>query len=213
MGVVNPLSNTVTVSGVGLYDPIWTLVAASNPLPVSLVLFTAEINKSGVTELNWVTSSEINSDFFTIEKSKDGVSFSDLLKVPGSGNSTTTHYYHAADTTPYLGYTYYRIKQTDYNGNFTYSEIRAVRKSAMPSETISVFPNPATDVIFIEENSDENVVAISIFDIHGKLIRMISGDALKPVAPGLIQIDRSTLTAGIYFITDGVGSPQKLILL
>ena len=95
------------------------------PLPIQLLSFTAEKNKSTV-DIKWNTASEINNDYFTVEKSKDAIHFSKLVIVPGSGNSNSEKNYAAKDNSPYNGISYYRLKQTDFDGKFEYSNIVAV---------------------------------------------------------------------------------------
>ena len=74
--------------------------------------FTAEL-ANNVVDLNWITSSEINNDYFTLQKSKDGLNWIDFAKQEGAGNSNTTISYQDSDYHPYSGTSYYRLKQTD----------------------------------------------------------------------------------------------------
>jgi hypothetical protein len=89
-------------------------------LPVSLMDLKAEKHNNSII-LSWATSSEINNDYFSIEKSEDGIHFSYIGKVNGHGNSSIIQQYYFSDYSPYNGLSYYRIKQVDYNGNTSYS--------------------------------------------------------------------------------------------
>jgi hypothetical protein len=109
------------------------------PLPITLVSFAGVVNKDKV-QLEWATSSEINNDYFVIEKSADGNYFSEVAKVSGAGNSTAMLNYHATDYNPDRGTSYYRLKQVDFDGKTTYS--KWVDVNVQVKYDISVFPNP-----------------------------------------------------------------------
>jgi fibronectin-binding autotransporter adhesin len=106
----------------------WTLGYTEFPLPVELLYFRATF-KEGVVELNWATAQEINNGYFTIERSADGQTFTEVLWVEGAGNSAEVKQYQTADTQPYSGISYYRLKQTDQDGKFSYSKVVAVNGS------------------------------------------------------------------------------------
>jgi hypothetical protein len=121
-------------------------------------------------KLSWTTASEVNNDFFTVERSKDLSEFEELLTVKGAGNSNRLLNYTATDTNPYQGISYYRLKQTDFNGNYKYSDI--VDVDFKDELTFNVFPNPSDGttlyVQFTEEVKSEEVT-VSIFNINAKL--------------------------------------------
>jgi len=137
----------------------------NNPLPIELTYFEAVENGQQV-ELSWETASEIDNDYFTIERSQDGIHFEAIEKVLGAGNSTQTIEYSTVDKSPYNGVSYYRLKQTDYNGEFSYSEIEVVNFSK--SDEIAVYPNPVKEVLNINGLLFDDI--ISIYGIDGKLI-------------------------------------------
>ena len=116
-------------------------------LPVELLFFHAKLNER-IVRLDWATSSEINNNFFTVERSIDGEHFEKLLDKGGSGNTTATHYYDSFDTHPLAGRSYYRLKQTDFDGHFTYSEVVTIQiedielNSQNFFEIKSISPNP-----------------------------------------------------------------------
>ncbi|MBK8807548.1 MAG: T9SS type A sorting domain-containing protein [Bacteroidales bacterium] len=124
----------------------------TNPLPVSLAYFSATHTSKEVS-LTWETKSELLNDYFTIEQSVDGVTFTQIAMVNGAGTkSTPTNYSFSHDVTA-SGIYYYRLKQTDYDGTVTYSEIRAVQvnesfEEIVKTNVLYVFPNPGkTDEI------------------------------------------------------------------
>ena len=105
---------TATVPSNADFYGSWTLVSSLTPLPIELVRFAAECH-GDVISLNWTTASETNNDFFTIEKSEDGLEWAKIGTVPGSGNSVQAIEYSFADDDP-TTLAYYRLVQTDYNG-------------------------------------------------------------------------------------------------
>ncbi|HNS12703.1 MAG TPA: hypothetical protein PKM97_08835 [Bacteroidia bacterium] len=100
-------------------------IGARNELPVNLITLDAQSNGSSV-ELSWITAEESNNSSFTIEKSNDAERYIPLMKIPGAGKSTTERSYQSRDEYPFPGINYYRLKQTDSEGNYTYTKTVAV---------------------------------------------------------------------------------------
>jgi subtilisin-like proprotein convertase family protein len=145
--------------------------SGGGPLPIELINFDAKLNDRAEVELNWATAIEINNDYFTIERSDDGTIFEPILEVAGAGNSTVMRTYKDVDQDPLLGISYYRLKQTDFDGTSTYSQIRSVslvRSKVEPS--MVVYPNPSEGNIKVKSSGIEGMVAIMITDIQGKTI-------------------------------------------
>jgi len=159
-------------------------VSPNPPLPIDLVSFEGE-KMSNSNMLKWVTSSEINNSYFTVEKSKDGKVFEILGTVEGAGNSSVQLSYNMLDSKPHL-VTYYRLKQTDYDGKYKYSKIISVSNSGV--EDLKLYPNPVKDKLTI--SSKKNIQKIEVLDISGKKVR------LEKVTDNVIDI--STLSKGIY---------------
>jgi hypothetical protein len=117
-------------------------------LPVDLGDFKAKVIEDSKVQLNWITYSEINNDYFTVERSEDGLNFEPVLKVSGIGNSTELNSYEAIDTKPLPGISYYRLKQTDYDGKETIEDkILTVRLRGRDSP-FTVYPNPSDGFSF-----------------------------------------------------------------
>jgi len=109
-------------------------------LPIELLFF--EANPSGKTViLNWRTATESNSHYFKVERSHDGKVWERVGLKKAAGYSLLTINYNTTDETPYAGQSYYRLKQTDLDGTFTYSEIVSVKMAGQPSR-LKVYPNP-----------------------------------------------------------------------
>lgn len=173
----------------------WTAGSAEIHLPVSLLSFEAKIKDQEV-HIEWITASEINNHFFTIEKSANGIHFSDLIKVTGAGTTSSTMYYDAMDKSPFRGTTYYRLKQTDFDGSFTYSDIVAVSNNGPSSnEAYRVYPNPAgAGNINIAANGEKDV-DFSIFDLTGKAVYKGTAYAMT-----INTVNIEMLSQGLYTI-------------
>ena len=115
-------------------------------LPVQLFTFTAQ--KADQTVLiNWKTAQEQNSDRFEIERSTDGNSFKTIGSVAAIGNTHTITSYSFTDTQPFKGSNFYRLKQMDKDGAFTYSKVVSVYFDKL--EKLFIYPNPASDLLQI----------------------------------------------------------------
>lgn len=140
-----------------------------NPLPIELASFNATLENKQVN-VKWTTQAEINNHYFTIERSADNIQFDELGRVDGAGNSTSTNNYSFIDYRPLTGVSYYRLKQTDYDGKFAYfpvSVIRNVRKGSF-----LVYPNPSTSPIVHLNYGDDQLkyFTITVQDVTGRII-------------------------------------------
>ena len=127
-----------------------------------------------MVELKWTTASEINNDYFFIEKSKDGITWELIITTAGSGNSNKPVQYTEYDKIPVNGETYYRLTQVDFDGTSENFDVISVNcKDHNPPE-ITIYPNPfdqEINIVGFNINEEENV-QISISDINGKVIRV-----------------------------------------
>jgi hypothetical protein len=165
----NPTISTTLASGITALNSWWTLSSSSSPLPVELISFNASKDGNSV-KLEWTTASEINNDYFTVERSVDGMHFENLTVVDGAGNSTSNRDYKAHDYEPLAGMNYYRLRQTDFDGRVSYSEIRQVNFSKQSA--VNVYPNPVSGpAINIGTDEDSGtILSVNLFDLAGKLI-------------------------------------------
>lgn len=196
------VANTVTAPGINTFGP-YVLTQSAFPLPVELLSFNAVPNKARQVNLNWVTASEHNSDFFTIEKSKDGRNFEVYKYVKAAGNSTFNLLYKDLDTNPFEGISYYRLKQTDFNGEYFYSEIKSVNFNEAIFSAVSIFPNPATSSAAIYFNNPDDLNAtldVYIYDAIGKLILSKEFGSANMINKENIVIERNNMAAGLYGI-------------
>ena len=134
-------------------------------LPIELLSFSGK-PKDKYSEITWVTATEINNDYFTLEKSDDLIDWREITRTKGAGNSTQILNYSYNDYEILSEVMYYRLKQTDYNGEFKYSNIITLaHKKGIESE---IFPNPSSGLFTII--SDEEITSIKIFDSLGKIL-------------------------------------------
>lgn len=144
-------------------------------LPIELVSFKAEMINY-VVHLTWSTATEVNNHFFTIEKSQDGKLFEFVTRLEGAGNSSIVKDYSAKDTAPMEGVSYYRLKQTDFDGTFTYSHLVSITNNAnfntADDPAFVVFPNPSDganiNIKSLTEYQPWEEVSVFVTDLNGR---------------------------------------------
>jgi hypothetical protein len=141
----------------------------SNPLAVELISFSG-INEGHQNILHWSTASEINNNYFTILKSNNGIDFDSIGIAKGAGNSSQILNYVFTDFKPLTGINYYQLKQTDYNGQNSFSKTIAITNRLANINPIIVTPNPATDEINISGINFNAGDEIQIANTLGKII-------------------------------------------
>ncbi len=129
-----------------LFNDLVLCSTCSSPLPIELLSFEGRF-KGAINELNWSTSTEINNDFFTLESSFDGINYKEVDRIDGAGNSNELLIYQTKDLFPYKGITYYRLKQTDFNGEYSYSKIISI--DTKKENSLSFYPNPSNNNLSI----------------------------------------------------------------
>lgn len=197
-----PVTNTISVilSTGSDYHGVWTLMDDSNPLPIELIAFSANCNNDK-SEINWTTASETNNNFFTIERSMDGKNFEILKTIPGSTNSNYIISYATTDEKPYNGITYYRLKQTDYDGSSKYSNIVSVNCGNQEDGlNISMVSGNEQGISLIVHASFSGNYFVNVMDAAGKNIA--NRNVVFGKGNNTITVD-TQLSAGIYFINIG----------
>jgi len=139
--------------------------AVNMPLPVDLISFNAKLDNKA-TQLVWQTALEVNNDYFQVEYSTNGVDFEAIGKERGQGESYDLVTYSFTHDAPAKGMNYYRLKQVDFDGGFEYSPVVTVE---MLGKGVSIYPNPATDVINVQVEAE--AARVEIFNINGQLIQ------------------------------------------
>lgn len=199
VGTVNTTDNNVLVSNINSFSP-WAMSRQSIPLPIELTAFTGECN-NGKIALQWETASEINNDFFDIERSINGEIFKSIGVKNGGGNSNARLNYsfiddHIPANSQIL---YYRLKQTDFDGTYTYSDIFAVQNCRSPfNGSADVFLNENNQLVISIVSSNKKKYNVCFFDITG---RKTQAEVLN-IRQGnnLLLVNSVKLAAGIYSI-------------
>ncbi|MFK7783506.1 MAG: T9SS type A sorting domain-containing protein, partial [Crocinitomicaceae bacterium] len=161
------------------------------PLPVELIHFSGMRNDREVM-LNWTTATELDNDYFVVERSDDGQEWQAFDLVFGSGTSTEVTDYEVTDSSPFDDVTYYRLRQVDYSGNMNFSKVIAVDRQQFTS--LEIYPNPGKNSVTVR--SERNYEQLKVTDIHGKEI--ISLEGLDEYQTHLEVADWKN---GIYYVT------------
>ncbi len=167
-------------------------------LPVSLISFNADYIDNAV-QIDWITASEENNDYFIVQKSTDGIYFEDIDRVEGAGNSNVIVHYQSFDENP-DNINYYRLLQVDFDGQNSLSNIIVVRNNN--DKEMLFYPNPSTGIVNIET---ENAVDVIIYSSIGQTVAQYHFEASS-----LNEIDLSNEPKGIYFVS--YYSANKLIV-
>lgn len=173
-----------TVDGIRV-SHIW----GDGPLPVTLNYFKAYQDGKSV-QLSWETATERNNRGFEVQKSHDGANFESIVFIQGKGNSSRVNLYHYTDENFDGTTTYYRLKQVDFDGQISYSEM-AVINSDEPS--VEIGPNPFENQIIVKSGRPGTSVSVEVLDISGKTRLVKEG-------VGVILIDTHDLSEGVYFL-------------
>ncbi len=190
---------TATASGItfgaGVYKPM-VLSSVNAPLPVELTSFKAYCENAS-EHLTWSTASETNNDFFTIERSDDGTSFRDIGTVNGNGTTMQPHQYSFTDPQPVLSSTYYRLRQTDYNGQSSTMPLVAAENCGTATNFIDAFSYEAGITVLLNVSTGTAYKA-ELFDAHGKLI--VSQDFKAEAGANRFILNDKLPATGIYFL-------------
>ena len=166
-------------------------------MPIRLLNFDAFVDEEAVVQLNWKTAAEINNDYFIVERSIDGENWKEVLNRSGAGNSSTIIDYNGVDENPYIGITYYRLKQVDFDGKYTYSKIKVIKLDNDQLSSVTVYPNPFSNQITIKGSN------IEMEEYH--LYNLLGNDVTNQVriiqsTDRSIILDVSSLPSGAYLV-------------
>jgi len=202
------VSGVIMTKGFQLGSGQVIITTNCNVLPIVLLDFKANHNKAeNNIVLQWSTSTETRNKIFDIEKSSDAINWSSIGKVQGSGNSTKTLHYSFTDENPNEGVSYYRIKQTDFDGKHSYSYALSVNVKL--SYEVNIFPNPSnSDISLLFNNLISQTAEITITDLSGKIVL---SDQISNSESGKKEIKTSVLEPGLYIII--IADKQKTTCL
>lgn len=215
IGTANTATNVVSgaIAPAADFFRSWTLVDFTTPLPIELLSNNVNCDNNNAV-VTWSTASETNNSFFTIEKSSDGINFTTIGTVLGGGTSTSILNYSFTDYNTYPGTSYYRLKQTDYDGaTQTFGLMTSENCNSTIGVNIDAFNNQSGNiVILIDTDFSSNYTAI-LFDALGKKISVTD---LKTVqGNNTFNLDISSINTGVYFISidNGKDKITKKILV
>jgi hypothetical protein len=204
-GTVNAITNSVSSVDAPAADffSAWTLVDITTPLPIELLSFDAKCDGNNVV-IKWITATETNNNFFTLEKSIDGIYFSAIGSIAGAGNSTSNLNYSFTDYNSYIGICYYRLSQTDYNGEIKIFNMIIAENCNSSLISVNAFTSQVGTVEIVIEGSAAGTYTASLFDALGKK----NSDKLFEIVNGSnrFSMDLSEISAGIYFLKIENGS-------
>jgi hypothetical protein len=169
-------------------------------LPIELISFSAS-NQGDFNSIEWITSLESKLDFFSLERSVDGLSWETIHTTPGKNTKNQNTFYQFTD----YGFSgnvinYYRLKQTEYTGKFNYSNTISVEAGQTPKTRVdNMHPNPTSAELYLDLfTANTSEALLQIFDINGKTVK----EAFLPIEPGknMFRVDTKALEEGIYFL-------------
>lgn len=180
-------------------------------LPVELASFEVEDMEKKVAVI-WTTISEKNTNFFHIERSNDGINWTEIGKEKAAENSTRMLYYEFYDEAPLKGISYYRLRTEDLDRTSEYSAIRVIERKDEEYFVI-LYPNPTTAILNLASSFKPEEITFELFDISGKRLVVLG----EIVSEGKMVLDLSDLAKGIYFMSVKTASgrllsTQKIIL-
>ncbi len=173
--------------------PSVTAFISETLVPIELHFFTAEAKGGSKVQLSWATSSEVDNDYFNIERKISGENWESIGVVNGSGNSNSLIEYDFLDRDPYEGLNYYRLIDVDYSGNQSISKVQVVDLRG-DSNTFGIRPNPVNkyfDIDVVPDNSIIEIIALDGRRLYFELLQNAEND---------YRVDVEFLSKGIYFV-------------
>ncbi len=213
----NTYAFNITSNGLSQGDRFLLIVTNQSSLPVTFIEIKANVASNNTDiDVKWATATEVNNDRFMVEKSYDNKTFTEVGTVKGALNSKVSINYNFVDAFAAkqalnmgIDKVYYRVNQVDVSGKNTYSDAVVVHLSQSNNNDaagITLFPNPAKNVVFIEQTSQQTIGEISIIDITGKLVKTQIENGFEA------SIDISELQSGVYFVRHQGNKTYKLIV-
>ena len=193
-------------------------LASTQPmfLPVELTHFNAEI-QARQAFLDWSTASEKNSAYFEVQRSSDAQTWTTIDQIASAGTTTQTTDYQMIDPAPLTGWSYYRLRQVDFDGTTTYSEIRAEAGQGDINQNtqyidVSVYPNPVHDVLNVRFNKlpkKVNAATVNILSIDGQVVHSFQAGVQSYQVLDIEYVQQ--LTPAVYLLSIELSNSQKII--
>ena len=208
------LMYSMSTTGPGFLESQVSVTCINPPtaiLPLTLLSFDAE-KKGGKVETKWQTEQEVNTDYFEVERSTNGVHFASIGQVKATGLKQKSNYSLMDNTPPQYNTLYYRLKMLDKDGTFEYSKVKSISSKASKGD-IKIYPNPISNTIKAELTSiTSGDIDISIIDAFGKVVLT----SKQKISEGLntLNLDCPHLAAGMYLFVAKTGADsfvQKIV--
>lgn len=166
--------------------------------------------------LKWATATEVNNDYFEVERSYDGTQFEAIAQIDGAGNSSEEQSYEYVDRGMQESRVYYRVKQVDYDGGFDYTEIREVILDPGQVIDFELYPNPSSDLVTLRLTTTEQAKAIESVRITDALGRTVLQEQPQFRQGRTMAIPTAHLNQGVYQVligyADGRQAHQQLLV-
>jgi hypothetical protein len=190
---------TVSRTGMSGYSFFAMAFPSNAPLPIELVSFAANCSDNNTVSVNWTTASEHNSDYYTVEKSRDGLNWNVLATKAAAGNSTQLINYSVADASEVSGTVYYRLTQVDVDGASKMFDIVSTNCSSENELTLVAYPNPSNGQFTVKiENALGGKYDLAITDMQGKIIEEHSLDL--ETGTTVVKLNPVGLQPGVYLL-------------
>ena len=195
---IDQSANILTLAGINVMNR-FTLANISAPLSVKLIRFFA-VPEDRVVVLHWVTSAETANQYFAVERSADGVHFMEIGRVNGAGTSVVEQNYQYTDQLPLPASSWYRLRQVDLDGKYTYSPVLMINLLNTGAVQARVYPNPVTGpVAFINLTGvTTGSQQLQLYNPAGMLIKQIV--VTRVAGTQVVPLETGNLPAGIYTI-------------
>ena len=201
---VNTTNNTITQTGIDGFSR-WTAADYNSPMPVELISFTSCINNRNVV-LSWKTGKELNNKGFEIERKKIDGEWMKIGYTEGKGTINEATTYSFDDKNPNTGKYNYRLKQIDFNGNYTYYNLNGTVEISIPAKFIlsQNYPNPFNPITKINfQIPEDNYITLKVYDMLGKEIATLVNEKLKAgyyeIPFSINSLSGNQISSGIYF--------------
>ncbi len=193
----NAQRTSMNAGGTFAFNRFYAITQGETPFPITLLYFIANPEKEGVM-CKWETASEINNDYFIVERSDNAKDFVPIGRVEGAGNSTQAIFYNLFDKEPpCVEILYYRLKQVDFDGHYSYSDVVAV--NCNNRDLLTLYPNPAnTEVNVNFYQAFNGSIRIRIVDILGKTVNETEHEVKSGY--NVIHLGIYDLPQGVYYL-------------
>jgi len=189
---INTTENSMSANNLDAFGR-FSGTSDASPLPVDWAAIKAYEN-GNVNVLEWSTVTEINSDKFIIEQSADGIIWQQIGAQKGSGSTNNWSTYAYEDNNPLFPTTYYRIKQVDFDGEYSHSSVVSVTRKLVATSIVT-YPNPFHDKLTVYNLPEASDVELSVMDLSGSVKYVEQKDIQSS-----LELDLSVLKAGLYIL-------------